>query len=184
MKSHCEHGVRNCKKKDENQYLQTHREIFCEDLLHFCSKPAALCNGLLCLLFFLFINSDVDHYHILLSVVITADKRDEPETSMDASNTWLYGVPNQFSVVWPYLEQNEINLWETKCSREWNCKKQKRKIRLVRTADEVPGRILRRMWHIKVQIPELLLSALDCVSSVWFSAQTQHDQSHNSLNIC
>lgn len=78
--SHCEHGVRNCKRKEENQYLQTHREIFHEDLLHFYSKPAAQCNGLSCFLFFSFINSDVDHYHSLLSVVITADKRDEPET--------------------------------------------------------------------------------------------------------
>lgn len=88
MESHCEHGVRNCNKKEENQYLQTHREIFHEDLLHSYSKPAALFNGLLCLLFFSpFINSDFDHYHILLSGVITADKRDEPEISMDASNT-------------------------------------------------------------------------------------------------
>lgn len=60
--------------------------------------------------FFLFINSDVDHYHTLLSAVITADKRDKPETLMDTSNTWLYGVPNQFSVVWIYLEQNNIIL--------------------------------------------------------------------------
>lgn len=52
MESHCEHGVRNCKKKEENKYLKTHRESFNEDLLHFCSKPAALCNGLVCLLFF------------------------------------------------------------------------------------------------------------------------------------
>lgn len=70
--------------------------------------------------FFSFINSDVDHYNILLAVVITADKRHKPETSMDASNTWLHGVPNQFSVVWAYLEQNKRNLWETKCSRGWD----------------------------------------------------------------
>lgn len=55
MDIYCEHGLRNCKKK-ENQYLQTHRETFHEDLLHFCSKPAALCNGLLCLLFFFFLH--------------------------------------------------------------------------------------------------------------------------------
>lgn len=52
MESHYEHRVRNCKKKEENQYLQTHREKFHEGLLRFCTKPAALCNGLLCPGFF------------------------------------------------------------------------------------------------------------------------------------
>lgn len=57
---------RNC-KKEENLYLKTHRESFNEDLLHFCSKPAALCNGLLWLLFFFFFPS-----LILMLTIITS----------------------------------------------------------------------------------------------------------------
>lgn len=46
-----------------------------------------------------FINPDVNCYHILLSVLIAADERDEPETSMDASSTQLRRAPNQFFLV-------------------------------------------------------------------------------------
>lgn len=121
MESHCEHRVRNGKKKNKKISIYKLAEKFsmricyisAQSLLHY-AMAFYVC------FFFSFINSDVDHYHILLSVVITADKRDEPETSMHASNTWLYGAPNQFSVLWAYLEQNKRNLWQTKCSREWD----------------------------------------------------------------
>lgn len=56
-----------------------------------------------------FINPDVNHYHILLSVVITADNRDEPETSMDASSTTLGSSKSiLFSVGFSWAKQEKF----------------------------------------------------------------------------